>query len=246
MKFPQPLIAGTLLRRYQRFLVDVQLSDGSIVTAHCPNSGSMKSCCSPGWPVRLSYHPDPKRRLRYGLEMVHNGNCWIGVNTFNPNKIIFEALVSRKLPEFAAYNEFRREIRWGNHTRFDLLAQNEHQQCYIEVKNVTLLDDVGYYRFPDAVTTRGQKHLRELMDIRRSGHRAVMLFVIQRSDGLMFAPADDIDPTYGELLRLAYAMGIELLAYQADVAEFGIELGKKFGVSLLPSESGGSSATVKA
>ena len=221
------LIPGTLLRRYKRFLADVQLTDGRTVTAHCPNSGSMKMCCTPGWEVRLSLHDNPRRKLKYTWELVHNTSCWIGVNTQVPNRIAAEAIAAGAIPELNGYGSLRREVRYGRNSRIDLLLEEDARRCYVEVKNVTLIGDDGRFVFPDAVTTRGRKHLRELSDVVQSGDRGVMLYVIQRSDGSGFRTAGEIDPAYTDALRNAHETGVEVLAYRADVSPAGVRLAER-------------------
>jgi sugar fermentation stimulation protein A len=232
MEFSQQLVSGTLIKRYQRFLADVRLDDGSIVTAHCPNSGSMKTCKEPGWKVMLIESRNPKRKLRYTWEMVHNGTCWIGINTQVPNKIAAEAVTQGRIPELSGYDELRSEVKYGVNSRIDLLLKNGNQLCYVEVKNVTLVEDDGFYKFPDAVTERGRKHLYELLEVVKAGQRAVMLFVIQRSDGTIFKPADAIDPLYGQTLREVHKQGVEILAYRAQVSPQNIKLTDKIDYTL--------------
>ncbi len=218
MQFEQELIAGKLIKRYKRFLADVQLETGQLVTAHCPNSGSMKTCDTPGWEVRLSSTDNPKRKLKYTWEMVHNGRCWIGINTILANKIAAEGIRKGVIRELQGYDVLRTERKYGLNSRVDILLESESQMCYVEIKNVTLVEDDGFYRFPDAVTKRGLKHLQELTEMVRQGHRAVLLFLIQRSDGTIFKPADHIDPAYAQGLRAAYKAGLEILPYRAEVS----------------------------
>ncbi len=218
MKFDQPLIKGFLIKRYKRFLADIELPSGEIVTAHCPNSGSMKTCDQPGWEVRLSPSDNPKRKLKYTWEMVHNGKCWIGINTIFANKIAAEGIRSGMIRELQGYERLQTERKYGQNSRVDLLLSNGGKKCFVEVKNVTLVEEDGFYRFPDAVTKRGLKHLQELTEMVRQGHRAVMLFLIQRSDGTLFKPADHIDPQYGRELRNAFKVGVEILPYRAEVS----------------------------
>ena len=218
MKFDQPLIKGFLIKRYKRFLADIELPSGEIVTAHCPNSGSMKTCDQPGWEVRLSTSDNPKRKLKYTWEMVHNGKCWIGINTIFANKIAAEGIRSGMIRELQGYERLQTERKYGQNSRVDLLLSNGGKKCFVEVKNVTLVEEDGFYRFPDAVTKRGLKHLQELTEMVRQGHRAVMLFLIQRSDGTLFKPADHIDPQYGRELRNAFKVGVEILPYRAEVS----------------------------
>ena len=228
MEFETPLIPGELIKRYKRFLADIRLKDGTVVTAHCPNPGTMKGCALPGGEVRLSYHTNPNRKLKYTWEMIHNGKCWIGINTQVPNIITLEAMKVGRIKELGEYNEFRREIQYGMKCRLDFLAKNENGfLCYIEVKSVTLLDTDGRYAFPDAVTKRGKKHLLALKDIARTGHRAVMIYVIQRNDGQNFKIAKQIDPEYAACLSSAYGSGVEVLPYLAQVSPKSIKLSTK-------------------
>jgi len=233
MKLP-PLIHGTLIKRYKRFLADVELEDGSVITVHCPNTGRMTTCAEPGWRVALSdsNNPkraepgwrvalsdsnNPKRKYRFTWELVHNGQCWICVNTGRANAMAAEAVVNGIIPELAGYAEVLREQTFGN-SRFDLLLRSGDDLCYVEVKSVTLLAGDGCYAFPDAVTERGRKHLNELMEVVRAGHRAAMLYVISRSDGTAFRVADEIDPQYAAALETALDAGVEAYAWRADVS----------------------------
>ena len=232
MKFTQPLLPGKLIRRYKRFLVDIELDDGRQVTAHCPNSGSMKTCDSPGWEVRLSQSDNPKRKLKYTWEMVHNGRCWIGINTILANKIAVEGVTNGAITELQGYEQLRTEVKYGQNSRVDLWLAKDGQQCFVEVKNVTLVEEDGVYYFPDAVTTRGLKHLHELIQMVKDGQRAVMLFLIQRSDGTIFRPADHIDAEYGRMLRVAFEQGVEILPYLAQVSPEEIKVSKKIDFDL--------------
>jgi sugar fermentation stimulation protein A len=225
--FTAPLYSGILIKRYKRFLADVRLENGKVITAHCPNSGSMKSCKTPGWQVLLSDSGNPKRRYPYTWEMVHNGTCWIGINTGMPNKIVYEAIAENRIPELSGYSSIRKEVPYGRNSRIDLLLEEGTEICYVEVKNVSLVEEDGCYYFPDAVTARGRKHLQELMACVRQGQRAVMFFVIQRSDGSVFKPAAHIDPAYAETLIKARLTGVELLACRADVSPEQITLAEK-------------------
>ena len=227
MKFKQTLIPGKLIKRYKRFLADIELESGEIITAHCPNSGSMKSCTNPGWKVMLSESNNPKRKYKYTWEMVHNSKCWIGINTIIPNIITEEAIKNNIISELSEYDEIKREVKYGENSRIDILLKSENHLCYVEVKNVTLVEDDGNYYFPDSVTSRGLKHLHELIEMKIRGHRAVMLFVVQRSDGKIFKPASHIDPKYAEGLRTSYENGVEILVRQADVSPTEINLNNK-------------------
>jgi len=224
MFFDETLIRGYLIQRYKRFLADIRLFDGRELTVHCPNSGSMRTCVGEGWPVAISDSRNPKRKLRYTWEMVHNGSCWIGINTQRPNRLAEEAIGDRTIAELQGYDAIRREVPYGKSSRIDLLLEGGLARCYVEVKNVTLVDERGRYAFPDAVTSRGRKHLVELQEVVRAGDRAVMLFMIQRSDGHRCTTADDIDPDYGRELRRAVAAGVEVLAYRAEVTPESIDV----------------------
>ncbi len=232
MTFNDTLIPGELIKRYKRFLADVRLNDGSVVTAHCPNSGSMKSCKEPGWKVLLSDSHNPKRKLRYTWEMIHNGTCWIGINTNTPNKIAVEGIRDAIIAELAGYSELRTEQKYGGNSRIDILLHNANETCYVEVKNVTLVEEDGYYKFPDAVTERGLKHLNDLAAMKADGHRAVMLFVIQRSDGTRFKPAAEIDPKYAKRLKEVHNKGVEILPYRAEVTPEHIVIKERIDYTL--------------
>lgn len=222
------LQAGKVVKRYQRFLTDVRLEDGNIVTAHCPNSGSMKSCIAPDWDCRISFSDDPKRKLKYTLQLVHNGSGWICINTHLANKIVAEALAAQKVPALSAYSQVRPEVKYGQNSRVDLFLTGDGQpDCYVEVKSVTLLNEAGRCAFPDAVTLRGQKHLEDLQAVVRQGRRAVMFFLIQRQDGSGFCPADEIDAAYGRLLREVAANGVEMMVYRSVITDEDITLGQK-------------------
>jgi len=232
MKFEKPLIEGVLLKRYKRFLADIRLNNGQYITAHCPNSGSMKTCKEPGWKVLVSESDNIKRKLKYTWEMIYNGTCWIGINTQIPNKIAIEAIQNGVIPELSGYDKIQSEIKYGQNSRIDILLTGNKGTCYVEVKNVTLVEAEGYYQFPDAVTERGKKHLYELLKMVKKGHRAVMLFVVQRSDGTIFKPADHIDSEYARTLREVYRQGVEILIYQADVSPIEIKLNRAIIFSL--------------
>jgi sugar fermentation stimulation protein A len=232
MLLPRPLYSALLIRRYQRFLADVELADGSVVTAHCPNSGSMKGCALPGSPVLLSISDKPERKLRYTWELVMAEGNWVGINTGLPNRLVKEGIENGLVSELQGYPSIRPEVRYGEEkSRIDLLLEGASGLCYVEVKNVTLVEG-KLALFPDAVTTRGQKHLRELMEVVRRGHRGVIFFVVQRADGEAVAPADTIDPEYGRLLRLAAAGGVQILAYRARVTPAEISLTYRLPVVL--------------
>jgi sugar fermentation stimulation protein A len=226
VRFNTPLTFGVLIKRYKRFLADVELDDGSVITAHCPNTGRMTTCAEAGWRVALTDSNNPKRKHRFTWELVHNGDCWICVNTGRANQMAFEAICDKIVPEFADYEEVKREQTFGN-SRFDLLLRKGEELCYIEVKNVTLLADDGCYAFPDAVTERGRKHLNELVNVVKAGHRAAMLYVIPRSDGTAFRAAHEIDPQYAEALSAAQNAGVEIHAWQAMVSPEEVYLDRR-------------------
>lgn len=221
MRFRPPLVRGTLLRRYQRFFADVRLDDGRQVTAHCPNTGSMLGVAEVGRPVLLTPHDDPRRKLAYTWELIKLGRSWVGVNTARPNALVAEAIEGGRIPELRGYDSMRREVPYGNNSRIDLLLEApDRPPCYVEVKNVTLAND-GIAAFPDSVTVRGQKHLRELSEVVRGGARAVLLFWVFRKDCEKCRPADEIDGEYGRLLRRSVADGVEVLPYDVDVTARG-------------------------
>ncbi len=229
MRLPAQLLKGTLLRRYKRFLVDVRLGTGEMITAHCPNSGSLLSCNIPGSPVLVSRSDNPKRKLRYTWELVQVNGVWVGINTLYPNRLVKEGIERGTIRELQGYAGVRQEVRYGRNSRIDLLLHNERSFCYVEVKNVTLVEGGRAY-FPDAVTVRGRKHLRELMQMVLEGHRAVIVFLVQREDAHAMAPADHIDPEYGRLLREAHQCGVEVLAYRARVSPKEISVCRRLPV----------------
>ena len=206
-----PLTPGRLIRRYKRFLADVALDDGRTVTAHCPNSGSLTGCLGEGWPVRLSHDPSPRRKLEWTWELVHNGRCWIGINTHRANRLVEEAILGGAVPELATAGPVLREVRYGR-SRVDLVLGPGPELHYVEVKNVTMVDEAGFAAFPDAPTARGRKHLRELIAVRRLGHRATVVFLVQRTDAAAFRPARPVDPAFADTLAEAVAAGVRLVA----------------------------------
>ena len=221
MEFPENLIEGRLVKRYKRFLADVRLANGEIVTAHCPNTGSMLGCQPDDARVWLSPATNPKRKLRYTWELVETGPGVLAcVNTGRPNAQARDAIEAGRIPSLAHYSLVRPEVRYGSeNSRIDLHLSGHPVQpdAWVEVKNVTLCEgDIAC--FPDAVTLRGQKHLRELMEMVSAGDRAVLLFCVNHTGAREVRPADQIDPAYGELLRKAARAGVELIAWQADLA----------------------------
>ena len=236
MKFPDPLIPGRLVKRYKRFLADVELEGGEIVTAHCANSGSMLSVKEPGSEVWLSPARNPDRKLRYTWELVKIGDTFVGINTALPNRIVEESIVAGKIPELKDYETLRREVKYGKNSRIDILLEDPARPtCYVEVKSVTLkrgLEKNDPVEFPDSVTTRGAKHLVELSDMVAQGHRSVMVYLVQRQDGDAFTIAADIDPNYKAALDKAMAAGVEILCYQCTLDTKKIEISKSLKLAL--------------
>ena len=231
MKYAEPLTEAVLLKRYKRFLADVRLSDGSVVVAHCPNSGSMKGCWAPNVRCRISRSDNPKRKLKYTLEQVCMNDVWIMVHTGRPNAIVAEAIQNGTITELQGYTDLQRERPYGREkSRIDILLQQPLNEAdpgtgtvYVEVKNLTLtIDGVG--AFPDAVTKRGTKHLRELTMMVEEGHRAVLVFHVGRDDCDATRPAHEIDPEYARTLKQAVKAGVEVLAYRSVMTETGCEI----------------------
>jgi sugar fermentation stimulation protein A len=229
MKFPDPLIKGRLIKRYKRFLADVELDDGTIVTAHCANSGSMLSVQDAGATLWLSPAKNPKRKLRYTWEMIKIGNTLVGIHTHHANTLVEEAVRDGAISELSEYSSIRREVKYGTNSRIDLLLESPSlPTCYVEVKSVTLKREAapkGTVEFPDAVTLRGHKHLRELSKIAKQGLRAVTVYLVQREDAKRFSIARDIDPAYGENLDLAMTAGVEILCYGCILSPSEITVG---------------------
>ena len=222
-----PLVKGTLLKRYNRFLADVQLEDGRTVTAHCPNTGSMQDCCEPGRPVYLSVHDNPKRKLKFTWELIAMPESLVGVNTLVPNRLVKHAVQAGQVKELHGYAEVKSEVRMGKNSRVDLVLTDEKRgTCHVEIKNCTMVRN-SIARFPDAVTARGLKHLHELTDQLSADRRSVMFYFIQRMDAEGFEPADDIDPDYGAGLRAAVARGVEIIAYDVHIDLQGIRLNRR-------------------
>jgi len=223
MKFPAPLIRGTLIKRYKRFLADVLLEaplpDGRReIVAHCANSGSMLTVCEPGSEVWVSPAANPDRKLQFSWELIRVGRSLVGINTMHPNKLAAEAILDGTIVELQGYASLRREVKYGKNSRIDLLLESpDRPPCFVEVKNVTLVRNTGLAEFPDSVTARGAKHLDELIDQVALGNRAVMFYLAQRGDCTSFAPCHDIDPTYAKGLIKAARAGVEVLVYGCRV-----------------------------
>lgn len=233
MKFETALIKGKLIKRYKRFLADVELENGEVVVAHCANSGSMLSVKEAGSTVWLSPSNNPKRKLKFTWEIIEVDGFNVGINTGHPNKIVEEAILAGQIEELKGYGSLRREVKYGQNSRIDVLLEDDDKpKCYVEVKNVTLRrgDNAD---FPDAVTSRGAKHLRELGDMVEEGHRAVMFYLVQRGDCSVMDIARDIDPTYDEELKNALKRGVEVICYQCDVGTDEIKVTTPVPVAFL-------------
>lgn len=228
--FPSSLVHGRLMKRYLRFLADVQLDDKRVVVAHCTNSGSMRSCLEQGAEVYLSPIDNPARKTKFTWEMIKINNQWVGINTSVPNRVAPELMKRNIIPGLEGYTYIRREVKVGD-SRIDIYAEKPGETCFIEVKNVTLRQD-NMALFPDAVTLRGQKHLKTLMELKQKGIRAVMLYVIQRMDVDAFGPAWDIDPVYSKLLQQALETGVEVIPVQLKVSPEGVSYTKLLPVRL--------------
>jgi len=232
VRFDQPLTKARLIKRYKRFLADVEMADGGVVTAHVANPGAMTGLDEPGSTVWLSRSPNPKRKLPWSWELIETDGGLACVNTGHPNLVAFEAVSAGTLPELAGYDEIRREVKYGANSRIDLLlAGADRPTCYVEVKAVTLKQGDAAC-FPDSVTARGTKHLGDLTDRARLGDRAVMLYLVQRGDCSLFRPADRIDPVYGAALRRAKAEGVETLCYACRLSLNGIEIDRALPLEL--------------
>lgn len=244
MNYDLPLIEATLIKRYKRFLADVRLPDGKEMTVHCPNTGSMKNCAEPGWPIWLSDSQNPKRKYRYSWE-------WVGVqqtfkaciNTARANQLVAEALENKVISELADYHHIQGEPKVEDGRLDFLLHRNDCEtpdsKAYVEVKSVTLLDsdlseekEPGLGSFPDAKTDRGLKHLNRLLALHQEGYRAVLLFCVSHEGIERVRPADEIDPKYGKALREVVAQGVEVLAYRVDFGENGMAVKRRIPVEL--------------
>ncbi len=232
MRFDDAPIEGRLRERYKRFLADVELEGGEIVTAHCPNTGSLLGCKRAGSRVWLRDSKNPLRKLRHTWQAIRVGRSWVNVDTSLPNRVVREAVEAGVVPSLAGYQRLRPEVPYGRASRIDLLLEKDDAPpCYVEVKSTTLTEG-RVALFPDAVTARGLKHLEELIEVVRSGARAVQFFFVSRRDVEVFRPADAIDPAYGEALRHALAAGVEVLAWRTRVAPRLLELEHELPIEL--------------
>lgn len=219
MRFPSPLVEARLIRRYKRFLADVEFSNGETATVHCANPGAMTGLAEPGMRVFLSKSESKTRKLAWSWELVEIGAGFVGINTAHPNRLVAEAIANDAISEIAGYDRVRREVRYGKNSRIDiLLSADTRPDTYVEIKNVHLLRHEGLAEFPDSVTARGEKHLDELSTMVAEGHRAVMLYLIQRSDAKQFRLAGDIDPRYAAAFARARNAGVEMIAYDCRLS----------------------------
>jgi len=229
MRFSSNLIEGRLVKRYKRFLADVELASGDIVTAHCANPGSMLGLNAPGARVWLSRSANPKRKLAYSWELIEVdlgcGGTLVGINTGSPNGAVAAAIEAGLIPALTGYADMRREVRYGENSRIDILLEDPARApCYVEIKNVHLMRQAGLAEFPDSVTARGAKHLKELVAMVASGARAVMVYFVQRGDAETFTLAHDIDPGYAAAFKDARAAGVEAIAIASEVTLEGLTL----------------------
>lgn len=232
MRYEQPLLEGTLIRRYKRFLADIKLRTGEEVTAHCANPGSMMGCSEPGSRVLISVKEDPRRRFKHQIEIVYSGRTAVGIHAGRPANVLLEAIINGKISELAGYETLKRANKTPRDSCVDVLLEgNGLRPCHVAVKSCTLAyEGVAYY--PDAVTIPGVDEMCELTDLVREGSRAMVFMLVQRSDVEWFRPADHIDPDFGQAFRDAIARGVESLCYRAKVTRRGIELDKKLPVDM--------------
>lgn len=229
----RPLTKGTLLKRYKRFLADIELESGEVITAHCANPGAMTGLKQPGLTAWLSKSDNPKRKLSHSLELLEVDGGLVGINTAHPNRIVEEAIRARQIPELDSWDDVRREVKYGENSRIDLLLEAEGSPlCYVEIKNVHLMRDKGYAEFPDSVTARGTKHLNELANMVKEGHRAVMFYLVQRTDCDRLGFAADIDPLYAQTLAKVVAEGVEVLCWDCNITLDQISLNRPLEIAL--------------
>lgn len=218
MQFPSPLERGTLVSRYKRFFADLAMDDGRTITAHCPNPGAMLGLNTPGLRAWVSRSDNPKRKLAHTLELVEADGGLVGINTMHPNRLVAEALAAEAIPELAGYEIHRREVKYGEASRVDFLLQSEGRpDCWLEIKNCHLRRGGDLAEFPDCVAARSSKHLRELVAMVEAGDRAVVLFVVQRTDCAAFAACADLDPTFARTLGEVADRGVEVVIYACDI-----------------------------
>lgn len=227
MQLAGNLIKGSLLRRYKRFLADVTLENGEVVTAHCANTGKMTGCAETGVIVWLSQNNNPARKLKYSWELTEtDAGHLIGIHSAKANDIVDEALLAKRVEPLAQYKNIQREVKVGSNSRIDFMLSNDVEQCFVEVKSVTLLGENGIGMFPDTVSERASRHVQELITVKQQGHRAVLFFCVQHSGIDVVCPADEIDPAYGDIVRQAIAAGVEVLVYGCELSVDEIKLTK--------------------
>ncbi len=228
MDFAQPLARGALVSRYKRFFADVVLDDGTPVTAHCPNPGAMLGLNIPGLPVWVSKSDDPKRKLAHTLELVNVDGGLVGINTMHPNRLVAEALARDAIPELTGYASHRREVKYGQNSRVDFLLEQEGRPpCWLEIKNCHLRRSGTLAEFPDCVAARSLKHLRELEAMVAAGERAVVMFVVQRTDCEAFSACADLDPAFAHGLEQAAKVGVEVLIYGCEISVDAITISRR-------------------
>ena len=230
MNFKNKLISGLFIKRYKRFFVDVKV-DNQILTAHCPNTGSMYGLLKKGNKVWISKSDNPKRKLKYTLEIIEDNESKVGVNTHSTNKIVLDALQNNLIKEFNYISEIKPETKFGKNTRFDFLVINKNDKAFVEVKNVTLSRKKGLAEFPDAVTTRGLKHINELENAGKKKYKIFIIFLIQRDDCVNFTIAKDIDQDYAKALKLAVKNKLNILCYDCKFSSKGIKLNKQIKIN---------------
>ena len=223
MKFKEKLLQGTLIKRYKRFFVDIEYKN-KIITSHCPNSGSMMGLLNKGNDVWFSESNSAKRKLKYTLEIVKSGKTLVGTNTYLANKIVFEALNQKKIRNLNKFNNIRTEIKFSDKTRFDFLISSNKKKCFLEVKNVTLSRKNKIAEFPDAITSRGTKHLKELINAKKKGFESYIFYLIQRDDCRSFKIAKDIDQEYKIAFDEALKNGVNILCYDCKLSNEEIKL----------------------
>jgi len=231
MDFPDPLLRGTLIKRYKRFMADVVLDSGDTVTAHCANTGAMLGVQDPESEVWLSPARNPDRKLKFTWEMIRIGDGLVGINTAHPNKIVAEAIEAGNIPELSGYEDLRREVKYGSNSRIDImLSADGKPDCYVEIKNVHLMRDAGVAEFPDSVSTRAAKHQGELANMVEQGARAVTVYLCQREDCDSFRLADDIDPDYAVASKDARQRGVEAICYACALTPESITVSRRLQI----------------
>lgn len=232
MKFPTPLIKGRLIKRYKRFLADIVLDTGEEITAHCANPGAMLGLKDPDSVVWVSEATNPNRKLKYDFQLIEADGTLVGINTSHPNKLVEEAILDGTITELSGYETLKREVKYGENSRIDILLTDENKaDCYVEVKNVHLLREKGLIEFPDSVTARGAKHLGELANMVDQGHRAVMVYLVQREDGESMSFAADLDPNYAQAFEEATKRGVEAIAYECHLTTEEITVTKSLPIT---------------